>query len=345
MKSELRVGAFWTRVVLDAIKGAGFDAWDYWRKRKLLTPSDDLTDAVPYSELHRLWRVALKETGDPLLGLHSAASLPVQMPNIFAYLLLAAPTLREGLALTIRFQPLVLNARVSSFEDRGDHFNWSYTLPGDPPPLPAQSEYAVTIIMRMAAFIGGPTYRARSINFPHPPQGELSEYERILAGPVSFLAPAASIVFDREAVSHPNPLANANTLRMLVETAENLMAQRGGENWTARVSAALQPVLSRKNCTLDDIAHAMHVSTRTLQRNLATENTTFQDLLDDVRRRRALELVMQPQIPLAQVAQETGFADARAFNRAFQRWTGQAPSIYREARLPGGRPQLRAVGK
>jgi AraC-like DNA-binding protein len=75
----------------------------------------------------------------------------------------------------------------------------------------------------------------------------------------------------------------------------------------------------------------MHMSTRTLQRQLEQEGTRFTELLDEVRCDRARELLTDPSVTLADVAFRLGFADLATFSRAFKRWTGKPPGQWRRS--------------
>lgn len=57
--------------------------------------------------------------------------------------------------------------------------------------------------------------------------------------------------------------------------------------------------------------------------------SSFQKLLDDARRRRALELISTTSMSIQQIAQILGYTDPAAFTRAFKRWTGERPSDLR----------------
>jgi AraC-like DNA-binding protein len=76
-------------------------------------------------------------------------------------------------------------------------------------------------------------------------------------------------------------------------------------------------------------AAALHMSTSTLQRRLASEGSSFQSLKDELRRDTAIVRLHTSTVPLATLADELGFADSAAFQRAFKGWTGSAPGAYR----------------
>ena len=81
--------------------------------------------------------------------------------------------------------------------------------------------------------------------------------------------------------------------------------------------------------TMAAIAASINVSERTLRRRLVDADLSYAGLLDQERMRRALGLLGASEAPMARVAAEAGFSDARSLRRATKRWTGQTPSALR----------------
>ena len=80
------------------------------------------------------------------------------------------------------------------------------------------------------------------------------------------------------------------------------------------------------------IAEALHVSNRTLQRRLKDEGTSFMDLLQDTRLQLAQKYLQQRSRSVVETAYMLGFSEPSTFSRAFKRWTGVAPADYRDSR-------------
>jgi len=84
--------------------------------------------------------------------------------------------------------------------------------------------------------------------------------------------------------------------------------------------------------TLDDVAALLHVSERTLKRRLAAQGVSFSELAERERTRKALALLRRARLPLADIAVRLGYSTESSFVRAFRRWTGITPAVYRRKR-------------
>jgi AraC-like DNA-binding protein len=77
------------------------------------------------------------------------------------------------------------------------------------------------------------------------------------------------------------------------------------------------------------VAELLHVSVRTLHRQLKEEGASLQQLKDEVRLERAKDLLFRTDKPIKQVADAVGFRNEKSFARAFRQWAGVAPGAFR----------------
>ena len=89
-------------------------------------------------------------------------------------------------------------------------------------------------------------------------------------------------------------------------------------------------------CTMDELAAELGMSSWTLHRRLRDLNVSFHDLVRGARRELALRYVAEPHIALTEVAFLLGYSELSAFSRAFRQWTGMSPVRYRRHRLERG---------
>jgi AraC-like DNA-binding protein len=97
---------------------------------------------------------------------------------------------------------------------------------------------------------------------------------------------------------------------------------------TTSVAALLDRDL-RHPLTMAEIAERLHVTERTLRRQLGASGVSFSTVRDRRRERRATVLLRESSLKIEDIAREVGFSDAREFRRAYLRWTGRPPSAVR----------------
>jgi AraC-like DNA-binding protein len=126
-------------------------------------------------------------------------------------------------------------------------------------------------------------------------------------------------------------LKRALPLTVLKYRRDRLLAQRARER------------LKRGFHSAASLAEELNLSVRTLYRQLHEEGTSLQALKDEVRRDKALDLLRRTERPIKQIAQAVGFQNEKSFARAFQSWTGSAPTAYRSGKFKSsGRSRFRA---
>jgi AraC-like DNA-binding protein len=108
------------------------------------------------------------------------------------------------------------------------------------------------------------------------------------------------------------------------------MVALGNASTSYRVCAEIVRLLHRGEPRRDEIAAALAMADRTLQRRLHEEGTSFQQLLDDARRELARKYLSEERWGLNQVADLLAFVDQSNFQRACKRWFGEPPGLYRK---------------
>jgi AraC-like DNA-binding protein len=98
-----------------------------------------------------------------------------------------------------------------------------------------------------------------------------------------------------------------------------------------RVRAELLKTLRGGMPTAEEVAQSLHMSVRTLHRNLREEGVTYSELLHALRQEQASRYLADPGITISEVAFLLGFSELSSFYRAFKRWTGTTPAEFRAA--------------
>jgi AraC-like DNA-binding protein len=137
--------------------------------------------------------------------------------------------------------------------------------------------------------LSGSPHRPRVVRFRHPEPRATNEHRRIFDCPIDFRAARTEIVFDDAVLEARMQYANDVFLSIFERQVELALARLPPvSSASAAVRAAVRAALAGGSCTLSGTARTLGVSTRTLQRRLHAEGTSFAELVDALRQRMAV---------------------------------------------------------
>ncbi len=290
----------------------------------------DASQRVSGWQMQTLFGIAIKELDDEALGWFSRR-LPWGSYGMLCRASLSSPTLAVALQRWCRHHRLLtdditLHCAVNSaaaaiaIEAHRD--------------LGEMTEFCCATLFRYifgyACWLINSRIPLLETHFPFAAPEHLSVYQTLFPGPLHFGAPMAKLSFDpqyaalsvrRDDLALNKMLQQALPLTMFPYRRDRLLVQRVRE---------LLKVQPNPGHTGDSLARELHVSPRTLHRQLREEGASLQALKDEVRRERAVELLHRTTKPIKQIARAVGFLNEKSFSRAFKHWTGSAPELFRE---------------
>lgn len=173
---------------------------------------------------------------------------------------------------------------------------------------------------------------------PAPATG--AAIDAIFGADIGFDAPETQLVFASSDLASTARSGNAALLHYLVALADNeLEALPAADDVSAVVAVEIRRTLAGGTApSLHSVARALCLSRRTLQRRIAGENTTFDRILDEVRRTRAEQLLVEGRRTMSEIAYLLGYGEQAAFSRAARRWFGVAPTKFAASAGTAPRP-------
>ncbi len=198
---------------------------------------------------------------------------------------------------------------------------------------PALREFCLVSVLRFLHGYACWTINSRislqSATFPFAAPLHRDVYALMFADNVRFDAAAASYSFDerylglalqRDERALRTMLRRALPLTVLQYRRDRLLGQSVRE---------LLRTHSLQTGNAETLATHLHISSRTLHRQLKEEDSSVQGLKDEVRREQALEQLLRTKRPIKQIALDVGFRNEKSFIRAFRGWTGVTPGDVR----------------
>jgi AraC-like DNA-binding protein len=284
---------------------------------------------ISASQMEAISAVAMRELDDEALGWFQRR-LRWGSYGMLVRASISSPTLGVAMKRWCRHHGLLTDDLALSIETAGDSAQLRIVEQRD---LGALREFCLVTLLRNAhgvmCWLVDSRIPLAQVRFPFAAPPHAAVYPRLYPGPVRFGAADAGFDLDARYLALPlqrderalnQMLQRALPLTVLQYRRDRLQAQR------VRQLLRAQPAQTHSAASL---AASLHLSVRTLHRQLAEEGSSVQALKDEARRDRAMALLTRTQRPVKQVAQAVGFASEKSFARAFRQWTGRTPSQVR----------------
>ncbi len=287
-------------------------------------------------QMETLSEAAMRELDDEALGCLERR-LPWGSYGMLARASLGAPDLGRALKRWCRHHGLIAQAITLSLTEQAGVATLAIAENHDLGPL---REFGLLSVLRniygLACWFIDSRLPLQETAFPVPAPAHAAVYPLLFpGGPVRFGDAPARIRFDADYLRLPlkrdesamnQMLQRALPLTVRQYRRDRLLVQR------VRQTLRLQPEATHN---AESLATLLHVSARTLHRQLREEGATLQGLKDEVRRQIATDALLRTRKPLKQVARAAGFHHEKSFIRAFRGWTGTTPQAFRDS---GGTP-------
>lgn len=149
---------------------------------------------------------------------------------------------------------------------------------------------------------------------------------------VHFNCQRNAIIFNPDSLDLPVHSGSASTYAALqIYAQRELEKVRLGLTFQEQVARAIGPLLSGQTPTLEQVAQRLNSTPWIIRRKLQAESVSFQQVLNETRKGLAISYVCDTTLSLGEIAYVLGFGSSVAFQRAFKRWTGEAPGQFRES--------------
>ena len=250
---------------------------------------------LSFVDFNLLAGAALANCGEPAFGLLLGQRLNVSTHGILGYAVLSSANLEKAIDFALKYYRVL---GLAYDLERVEEQDRSQLRASESIPLGPMQRYA-------------------------------GRYTEVFGVAAAFDQPFHYISLPREYLNRPMALANPATVQMCEQQCEALLASLDvQEGLLTRIRRLL---LARPGefPDLDSAARELHTSGRSLRRHLSSLGTTYQQVLDDVRKRLALQYLTTTHLPLYEIALLLGFNDPSNFRRAFRKWTGKLPTDYR----------------
>lgn len=284
---------------------------------------------VPLAQYRELCLRALEHSGDPGLGLAFGLRAPITSHGLFGYGLMSQTTLNDAFDFMARFvSPLRLPAWHLSLGREGDEvvIDAVESVRFEPLHVFACEQLLASITTSLRTLL--PAVRMRLL-FDYPEPGHLARYREQLPN-CQFDTGLTQVRINAADTHCALPLANPTAAGVAAE----LCAREAGDIAPDKDIVARVLHLLTRNVgdypRAEQVATGLCLSPRTLARRLSERNTSFRELMDEVRRRDAMQLLRDSSLSVEEIAARLGYSSGANFARALKNWSGLTPGEARE---------------
>ena len=319
------------RIINQAVR-LGLDRQELLRSAGLTEGDlEDPDTRIPSYKTIRLWRHIASKIPNPDIGFVFGKTIaPLRQGGALGYSFVHSRTLGEGLRRLVRYDSIM--CETLKVDLRRDRTLWRFeidTVKGLKEFRPWTDEMTVGALT-LARDATGTDLVPAAAAFPYERPDDISAHREFFRCDLKFSEPASAIDFHESQIGLPLVRAEEKLSSYLDRLLDqDLEALPGDETFAMSVVKILWRDLSEGQPVIGEVAAKLAVSPRTLQRRLSEEGTSFNSVVDSLRKDMARELLKDADLAVYEVAYLLGYSDPSAFFRAFRRWHEVSPEEYR----------------
>ncbi len=287
---------------------------------------------IGWESLARLLKVAAAHTHCLHFGLRAGLEWRLSDLGLLGELVRHAPTVATALHDLVVNHHLNSEGALGFLLRRGECVDLGYAIY-----VPfAEStghiyDAVLAVIANIMREICGDEWRPSEVFLAHSAPEDIEPYRACFRAPLHFDSALNAVRFPARWLT--KPVVDADPKRLHLAQAQASLAEQG--MLADKVHRAVRTLLLHGKAAGADVALALAMHRRTLNRRLSAEGMTFQQALDRVRFAVAQELLQNSALPVSEIAYALGYADSVAFIPAFRRWTGTTPGAWRRSSVHG----------
>jgi AraC-like DNA-binding protein len=297
--------------------------------RKMLT---DPENRIATASVVALLEDSARESNCDTFGLRMAELRKLADMGAISLLLTHQPTLRDVVKTITQYQHLLNDTLAIDIENADKQVILREEIVAELSTSARQAtELAIGVLFRVCWALLGAQWHPVSVNFTHSAPADISVHKRIFRCSLVFNADFNGIVCPASDMDFPNPDADPAMARYAARLVDLLPdgALSIAPSTERDVRKAIYVGLPMGRATIEQVAQALGMNVRTLQRRLDECGRTFSDLVSEVRRDLVFRYMENPRYSISRVAELLGYAVLSSFTRWFTAQFGAAPIAWR----------------
>ena len=283
----------------------------------------------------QLMLAVMSQTQDEFMGFGKGRISKPGTFSMMAHALINCATLEKAISRSIKFYEMFELNMYAELERGEDESKIQFYSVGDIEFREHILEAAVFLAIRFFSWLVGQKIAPKKICFDFPALDK-GGYAEQFACPVLYNQPATVMVLENRYLDMPL-IQNALSLSKFLKSSLRELME--GDIKNASLNAQIRSIISKGYGNnfpdFSVVCEKLNMTPQTLRRRLKDENTSYQEIKDSIRKDASIYYLSKPELTIDEIAMLMGFSEASSFHRAFKKWTGKTPAVYRQRMLEG----------
>ncbi len=313
--------------IAEYLEAQGLSVPEFYRQQNFSVDEEGQNGYVSLQRFSELFEAAAQFSSEPYIGLKVGENFLAKHWGRLGYLIMAGENGMEGVQYIQRFAAIVTNGIELQWRMEEQSLICDFCLLE--PVCRHVLDYLVSSSYSLSQMTSDNDMQYERISFTHDGGPDIEVYQKLFSCPCEFNQPHNKIEVSLERLQQLSTYRDPRLKQILEEHASQVLQDlSSGDEWLQQVQAWVIELLPNGTPALKQVCEHFGQNERTFQRALSKNGITFQELIDELRQRLAMEYIKND-YNFLDVAMMLGYSEQSAFHRAFKRWTGQTPSQYR----------------
>lgn len=324
-------GPFESRLLVKAASAAGMSPEHALRGSSIRQDQlHDATARVSARQRLAVYRNIFESCNDDTVFLRAGDAATVCSFGIWGYALMSSNTYLDAIHIAFKYLKLTgplleksfdVDADIAMFEAR------DRLILG--PLLQPIIDFWFAFTVRISKEVTQNAFAPELIEVTNPAPAHESAYEKLLGCPVNFGSDRNRLCFNLDTLGISLPRADTLSFQICDELCASMLKEMKMATGPARRVRDVILQTPSDFPSLSEVANKLYTTPRTLRRKLADQGTSYQQILNDVRKSLAIGFLRETRLSMDEIAERVGFSDSRNFRQAFKKWTDTTPSSHR----------------
>lgn len=264
------------------------------------------------------------------IGLETGFNIPITVTGVIYKLYQNCGTLGELFDKSILYSPLVNTISKYTSKIEGDLFFHELEINPDfvcEYPIAARQLYEAQIGVSLQLFysLTGKKISPLKVFTVYNKEEQKDKIEDYLSCPIVYGYTQLRLAFDKSILQLPILTASKELLPLVEKLIKSISYENQVHSLSESIKDYLMKGISTIELSLKSVAWRFNMSERNIQRKLQKENTSYQNILNNVRK-ELVGIYLHKNIPFSEIAFLLGFESQSAFNKFFKKHFNNAPS-------------------